>query len=51
MVSRDLAGPYPRERADGHAEALEEALRLGSEAQSALRHLAPALDATGLPEL
>jgi 1,4-alpha-glucan branching enzyme len=51
MVSRDLAGPYPRERADGHAGALEEALRLGSAAQPALRNLAPALEATGLPEL
>jgi 1,4-alpha-glucan branching enzyme len=51
MVSRDLAGPYPRERADGHAGALEEALRLGSAAQPALRNLAPALEAAGLPEL
>jgi 1,4-alpha-glucan branching enzyme len=51
MLTRDLAGPYPRERFDGHAEALEQALRLGSAAQPALRNLAPALEATGLPEL
>jgi 1,4-alpha-glucan branching enzyme len=51
MVAGELAGPYPRERAEGHAQALEEALRLGSEAQPALRHLAPALAASGLPEL
>jgi 1,4-alpha-glucan branching enzyme len=51
MVTRELAGPYPRERAAGHAEALEEALRLGSGAQPSLRNLAPALSASGLPEL
>jgi hypothetical protein len=51
MLNRELAGPYPRERADAHAAALNEALRLGSGAQPALRNLAPALEATGLPEL
>jgi hypothetical protein len=51
MLNRELAGPYPRERADAHAAALNEALRLGSGAQPSLRNLAPALEATGLPEL
>jgi 1,4-alpha-glucan branching enzyme len=51
MVSRGLAGPYPRERAEGHAAALGEALRLGSAAVPALRNLAPGLDASALPEL
>jgi 1,4-alpha-glucan branching enzyme len=50
MVARDLAGPYPRGRADGHAAALDEALRLGSDADPALRNLAPALSAPALPE-
>jgi 1,4-alpha-glucan branching enzyme len=50
MVSAQLAGPYPRERAEGHAAALEEALRLGSAAEPALRNLAPSLSASGLPE-
>jgi 1,4-alpha-glucan branching enzyme len=51
MVTRGLAGPYPRERADGHAAALEEALRLPSSAPPALRNLAPALEAAALPRL
>jgi 1,4-alpha-glucan branching enzyme len=42
MVTRGLAGPYPRERADGHAAALEEALAIDS-APPALRNLAPDL--------
>ena len=50
MVTRDLAGPYPRGRADGHAAALDDALRLGSAAEPALRNLAPALTASALPE-
>jgi 1,4-alpha-glucan branching enzyme len=50
MVTRELAGPYPRERADAHAAALDETLRLGSEAEPALRNLAPALTASALPE-
>ncbi len=50
MVTRELAGPYPRERFEGHAGALDEALRLGSEAEPALRNLAPSLSASALPE-
>ncbi|MDX6698238.1 MAG: 1,4-alpha-glucan branching enzyme [Solirubrobacteraceae bacterium] len=50
MVTRELAGPYPRARADGHAAALDEALRLGSEADPVLRNLAPALTGSALPE-
>ena len=42
MVPRGLAGPYPRERADGHAAALDEALAIDS-APPALRNLAPEL--------
>jgi 1,4-alpha-glucan branching enzyme len=51
MVTRGLAGDYPRERARGHAEALDEALALGSRADPRLRNLAPALDVTALPQL
>ncbi len=43
MVSRGVAGPYPGERADGHARALDEALALDSEPPAALRNLAPHL--------
>ena len=43
MVTRGLAGPYPRERADGHAAALEHSLAIDS-APPGLRHLAPELD-------
>ncbi|HVE69072.1 MAG TPA: 1,4-alpha-glucan branching protein domain-containing protein [Solirubrobacteraceae bacterium] len=50
MVTRELAGPYPRGRADAHAVALDDALRLGSHAEPALRDLAPALSASALPE-
>jgi 1,4-alpha-glucan branching enzyme len=39
MVSRDLAGEYPRERARGHGEALERALN--GELAARLRNLAP----------
>ncbi len=42
MVTRGLAGPYPRERADGHAAVLDEALAIDS-APPALRNLAPEL--------
>jgi 1,4-alpha-glucan branching enzyme len=42
MVTRELAGDYPLERARGHREALESALQaLGSGPEPALRHLAP----------
>jgi 1,4-alpha-glucan branching enzyme len=51
MVTRGLAGDYPGERARGHAEALDEALALGSRAEPRLRNLAPALDVTALPQL
>ncbi len=51
MVSRGLAGPYPRERAEGHAAALDEALRLGSGVEPSVRNLAPFLGAGSLPEL
>jgi 1,4-alpha-glucan branching enzyme len=40
MLSRGLAGPYPRERADGHAAALAQALAIDS-SPPALRNLAP----------
>ena len=43
MVSVGLAGPYPRERADGHASALDGALALDSAPLAALRNLAPHL--------
>ena len=43
MVSRGLAGPYPRERADAHASALDDALALDSAPPAALRNLAPHL--------
>jgi hypothetical protein len=49
MVTRGLAGDYPRERAAGHAGALADALQVGS-ADPALRSLAPALHVAGLPE-
>ncbi len=42
MVSRELAGPYARERFEGHRAALERALADGPEASTqALRNLAP----------
>jgi 1,4-alpha-glucan branching enzyme len=40
MVSRGLSGPYPEERAAGHAAALEETLLLDS-SPSRVRNLAP----------
>jgi 1,4-alpha-glucan branching enzyme len=43
MVNRGLAGPYPRERAEGHRDALAaELARVGS-GEPALRNLAPHL--------
>jgi 1,4-alpha-glucan branching enzyme len=48
MVSRELAGPYPRQRADGHREALAaELARVGS-GEPALRNLAPRLSSPHL---
>ena len=42
QVTRDLAGPYPRDRSAGHAAALEAALA-GEEGDGAVRSLAPHL--------
>jgi 1,4-alpha-glucan branching enzyme len=48
MVTRGLAGDYPRERAAGHAAALERILAsIGSE-EAGLRNLAPMLSRTAL---
>ncbi len=42
MVTRDLAGDYPVQRARAHRAGLDAALQaLGSEEQSAVRHLSP----------
>ena len=49
MVTRGLAGDYPRRRARDHAQALDAALGIGS-ADPVLRHLAPSLHVAGLPE-
>ncbi len=46
LVSRELAGPYPRERAVGHATALAGALR-GDLREPGLRNLAPDLTGWG----
>ncbi|HEU4656986.1 MAG TPA: 1,4-alpha-glucan branching protein domain-containing protein [Capillimicrobium sp.] len=43
MVSRDVAAPYARERAEGHRAALAEALAAGPAAPAPLRSLAPNL--------
>ncbi|MFL5821144.1 MAG: 1,4-alpha-glucan branching protein domain-containing protein [Solirubrobacteraceae bacterium] len=48
MVSRRLAGDYPRERAAGHARALDAALTPVGCTPSALRNLAPVLDNAAL---
>jgi 1,4-alpha-glucan branching enzyme len=47
MVTRGLAGDYPRDRAAGHAAALEAALRIGSD-PAHTRNLAPHLAAATL---
>ena len=49
MVTRGLAGDYPRQRASDHAAALDRALRtpIGS-AEANLRNLAPQLSRTAL---
>jgi 1,4-alpha-glucan branching enzyme len=44
MVSRGLAGDYPRERAEGHAGELEKALASIDSAPPALHNLTPDLD-------
>jgi 1,4-alpha-glucan branching enzyme len=49
LVTRDTAGPYPRERFDGHAEALRAALAQ-PDAEPALRNLAPHLTRAALLE-
>jgi len=43
MVSRALAGPYPGERAEGHARAFEKALSAVGSRPPEVRHLAPDL--------
>jgi 1,4-alpha-glucan branching enzyme len=48
MVTRGLAGDYPRERAEGHAKALERELRAVGSAPPELRALAPDLAPAGL---
>jgi 1,4-alpha-glucan branching enzyme len=49
LVSRDTAGPYPRERFDGHAAALRAALT-DPAAEPAVRNLAPHLTRAALLE-
>jgi 1,4-alpha-glucan branching enzyme len=41
IITRDLAGTYPLERADGHAQALGDVLRSLDSAEARLRNLAP----------
>jgi 1,4-alpha-glucan branching enzyme len=43
LTARELAGPYSRERAQGHADALAAALDNGDELDPALRNVAPDL--------
>jgi 1,4-alpha-glucan branching enzyme len=49
LVTRDTAGPYPRERFDGHAAELRAALA-DPDAPPALSHLAPHLTRAALLE-
>jgi 1,4-alpha-glucan branching enzyme len=49
LVSRDTAGPYPRERFDGHAAALRAALAQPA-SEPALRNLAPHVTRAALLE-
>ncbi|MBI5104574.1 MAG: DUF1957 domain-containing protein [Solirubrobacterales bacterium] len=44
LVTRDIAGPYPRERVSAHLAALDRALAAGAAADPALRNLAPYAD-------
>ena len=48
MVSRGLAGPYPRDRAAGHARALDEALALDSRSAGRARNLAAGVSSAPL---
>jgi 1,4-alpha-glucan branching enzyme len=48
MVARGLAGDYPRERAKGHASALDVALAPIGSAEAKVRNLAPQLSRTAL---
>ena len=48
MVTRGLAGPYPRERADGHAASLDAALAQVGSGDSRVRNLAPDLPPAAL---
>ena len=47
MVTRELAGDYPRERARDHASALDDALAGGSRPDPQVRNLAPELAGWG----
>jgi 1,4-alpha-glucan branching enzyme len=49
LITRATAGPYPQERAEGHAAALERALT-GEETAAELRNLAPYLQASAFRE-
>ncbi|MCW2985002.1 MAG: hypothetical protein JWR63_2572, partial [Conexibacter sp.] len=44
LVTRDISGPYPRERAAGHLAALDAALAAPGSGDAALRSLAPFAD-------
>jgi 1,4-alpha-glucan branching enzyme len=44
LVTRDISGPYPRERATGHLAALNAALAAPGTLDPAVRHLAPLAD-------
>ena len=44
LVTRDIAGPYPRERFAAHVAALDAALAAPGSQDPAVRHLAPFAD-------
>ena len=44
LITRDLSGPYPRERAAAHLAALDAALAAPGEQEPTVRHLAPFAD-------
>lgn len=50
LMTRDLSGAYPRERAAGHHAALRAALAAPGTTDAAVRHLAPHLQAGALLE-